>query len=134
MHLEFVAEQNMDLAGMDLLVQTLRQELEDANSQVFSDAEELARLAAELEAAQHENACLAEDMQKQALAEALPLKVGLLPIHAATLPCIKCAPICQNQTLAAPASVLTFRPSHQDACADDLCGTQRCLNHSTMAF
>ncbi|KAK9836595.1 hypothetical protein WJX74_004004 [Apatococcus lobatus] len=49
-------------------------ELEEANNQVFSDAEELSRLAAEVEAVQHENAALREDLQRHISSAAQPMK------------------------------------------------------------
>ena len=62
----------------DPLTETLRQELEDANNQAFSDAEELARLAAKLEAAQLENARLTEDLHKQPASAAQQSKVSMI--------------------------------------------------------
>ena len=41
----------------------LQQQLEEATNQAFSDAEEIARLSAKLEAAQHDNARLAQQAQ-----------------------------------------------------------------------
>ena len=57
-------------AGAD--VDDLRRQLEEATNQSFSDAEELARLSAELDVAQQETSRLTQELQVQSTSACLP--------------------------------------------------------------